>query len=90
MLSWSYTPGANDPEIHYFTVKQGNSYNLWYDLTSQITNFSIDLDDIGYNGYSHVTWFGAGNPNTAVPSPNGLALLGLGLVGVGIAARRRR
>ena len=89
VLSWTYTPGANDPEIHYFTVKQGNSYNLFYDLSSPITSFTIDLDTIGYNSLSHITWFDTGSSQTSVPGPNALALLGLGLLGLGVAARRR-
>ena len=36
-LSFTYTPGANDPEIHYFTVKQASGYALFYDLTNAIT-----------------------------------------------------
>lgn len=90
VLSWTYTAGANDPEIHYFTIKQGNSYNLWYDLVNPITSFSIDLDTIGYNSYSHVTWFDTGSTTTNVPVPGVLGLLGAGLMALGIAARRRR
>jgi hypothetical protein len=89
VLTWTYTPGASDPEIHYFTIKQGNSYTLFYDLTSPITSFTLDLDTIGYNSLSHITWFDTGSTQTNVPGPNALALLGLGLLGLGMAARRR-
>ncbi|MBL8705155.1 MAG: hypothetical protein JNM30_09940 [Rhodospirillales bacterium] len=89
VLSWDYTPGASDPEIHFFTIKQGNSHYLFYDLTSPITSFTIDLDTLGYNSLSHITWFDTGSTTTSVPGPNALALLGLGLLGLGVAARRR-
>ena len=98
VLSWTYTPGANDPEIHYFTIKQGNSHNLFYDLSSPITSFTIDLDTLGYNSLSHITWFGSGSSatndrtpgTTGVPAPGLAGLLGAGLAGLGIAALRRR
>src|SRR5437879_1112642 len=28
VLSWTYTPGAGDPPVNYFTIKQGNGYQL--------------------------------------------------------------
>ena len=57
ILTWSYTPGLNDPAIHYFDVKQANGYALFYSAT-EITSWSQDIfNQLGYNGYSHVTWY---------------------------------
>ncbi|MCC7045425.1 MAG: PEP-CTERM sorting domain-containing protein [Alphaproteobacteria bacterium] len=92
LLSWTYTPGVGDPEIHYFDIKQGNSYRLYYDLANPITRFSIDLDNIGYNAFSHVAWYGgapASGGGAEVSEPAALALLGAGLLALGFAARRR-
>jgi hypothetical protein len=94
VLSWTYTPGANDPEIHYFDTKQANGFALFYDLTSPITSFSVDLDDyfLDNPGFSHVTFFDTGSttPPNDVPEPGTLAVFGLGLLGLGLAARRRK
>jgi hypothetical protein len=92
VLSWTYAPGAGDPEIHYFDIKQANSYHLYYDLVNPITSFTLDLDDIGYNGFSHVTWFDTGStpPGGGIPEPMTLGLLGAALMGLGMAAHRRR
>lgn len=92
VLSWTYTAGAGDPEIHYFDIKQGNSYHVYYDLAHPITSFTIDLDTIGYNAFSHVAWYGAGaatgGNGADVSEPMTLALLGAGLLALGFAARR--
>jgi hypothetical protein len=92
VLSWTYTPGANDPEIHYFDIKQANGFALFYDLTAPITSFSVDLDDYFPNnpGFSHITFFDTGSTTTQVPEPGTLAVFGLGLLGLGLAARRRK
>lgn len=90
VLSWDYTPGTDDPAIHYFTIKQGNSYYLFYDLTNPITSYTIDLDTLGYNGLSHITWFDTGSTSTSVRAPAALSLLGMGLMGLGAVAGRRR
>lgn len=92
VLSFSYTPGINDPAIHYFTIKQANGFALFYDLTAPITSYSTSLDAYFPRnpGFSHITFFDTGaTPPVGVPEPMTLGLLGAGLIGLGVARRRK-
>jgi hypothetical protein len=89
ILSFLYTPGAGDPDIHYFDIKQGDAYVLFYDANA-ITSGSIDLDNYFPNtpGFSHITFFDTGARGVPEPATWGLMLLGFG--GIGMALRRSR
>lgn len=94
ILDWSYTPGQDDPAIHYFTVKQGPGYALFYSA-SGASSWSGNIQaGLGYNNYSHVTWFNGslhrpgGGDEVPVPAPSMLSLLALGLLGLGWVRRR--
>lgn len=94
VLSFTYTPGAGDPEIHYFSIKQGSSYALFYDAAA-ILSGSIDLDDyFTGEGYSHMTFYdtsgGTGGGGGGVPEPSTWAMMLVGFGGIGAAMRRRR
>jgi len=88
VLSFTYTAGAGDPELHYFSVKQGDEYALFYDAVA-ITSGSADLGDLFPNnvGWSHITWFDTSNE---IPEPGTWAMMLLGFGATGFAMRRSR
>jgi hypothetical protein len=90
-LSFLYTPGADDPAIHYFAVKQADTFALFYDAAA-ITSGSVALSDYFPDtpGYSHITFFNTGS--TAVPEPAtwAMMLMCFGLVGAAMRHRQRQ
>lgn len=91
----SYTGGAAiSCGVCYLVIKDGNNNPSFYfvDLTALGWNGTdpIILEDfwIGRGAISHVAIWGV--PNSSVPEPGTLGLLGLGLAGIGIGMRRRR
>jgi hypothetical protein len=87
ILSFTYTQGVDDPDLHYFTIKQGNTYGLWYDV-NPITSAQIDTNVLEDGpGFSHVTFFNTGA--TGVPEPGTWAMLLIGFGAVGASLRRR-
>ncbi len=91
ILSFNYTPGANDPSIHYFAIKQSNGFVLFYDA-NPITAGSIDLDPYFKGpGYSHITFFNGGAMTPGpVPEPATWAMMIIGFALVGASMRRRK
>ena len=89
-LSFSYTPGANDPAIYYVAVKQAKGFVLFSD-TSPITSGVINLTTYFPKnpGYSHITFFGSPGAAPGVPEPATWGLLILGFGAIGGALRRR-
>lgn len=90
IVSFSYDPEAGDPELHYFVIKQGREYALYYDA-SPILGGSVDLDSVGFDAgadsFSHITFF-----NTGVPEPStwAMLILGFGVIGGALRAARRK
>lgn len=87
-LSITYNPGSDDPEIHYISVKQGNSFRLFYD-PSPILAATIDLTPLFPRnpGFSHVGFFDTRSPAVPEPSTWAMMMVGFGLLG---ASMRRR
>jgi len=87
---WTYTPGAGDPAITAFVAKGGSAFNLFStegDYTD-VAYFTPNNPSGGPAGLSHMSFYNSGD-DYRVPEPGTLALLGLGLLGIGAARRRK-
>ena len=77
----------------YLLVKDGNNSPIWYLFDISTWNGTETITGTGFwtgnGGISHVSIFG-GEGTTDMPEPGTLALLGLGLFGMGVMRRRRR
>ena len=92
VLSFLYNMGAGDPTLHYITIKQGDGYELFYDVAgfTSGTTYTFSLNSYFPNnpGVSHVTVYDGDPP--PVPEPATWALMLLGFGGIGMALRRSR
>ncbi|MEM8986891.1 MAG: PEP-CTERM sorting domain-containing protein [Pseudomonadota bacterium] len=83
----SYIPTTPQP---WTGVSFGDHVGIWF----HGVNGSITGDDNGISSFSYdgrnQSWYDATNRKTTVSEPMTVALLGLGLLGLGVAARRRK
>jgi hypothetical protein len=95
--TWTYTPGAGDPAIHWFVAKAANNFNLFSNLgdpNSDSWVTPLNQHDQP-RGLSHISFFDTGSSpggdSRSVPEPSssGLAVLGIGLLGATFWKRRR-
>ena len=92
-IGWGETDSieCSDDWPCYLLVKDGKNDPIWYvfDITGWNGTAPINLSGFWpeQGGISHVSIFGSGG--TTVPEPGTLALLGLGLFGMGLMRRRQ-
>ena len=88
--TWTYAPGPGDPSIHFFVAKGGPlGFNLFSNLGDPNSDayFTPNTPSGKPAGLSHLTFYDTGAHQ--VPEPAPVALLGLGLLGLMVAFRRR-
>ena len=86
--TWTYTPGPGDPTILAYVAKGGPNFNVFLNDDGNMLSGSWTTPD--NKGLSHLSFYDSKGNGTAIPEPASLALFGLGLLGLGFAARRRR
>jgi hypothetical protein len=86
--SWTYTPGAGDPDINFFVAKGGPNFNLF--STGGLTDAYLTPTNPNNQqpfGLSHLSFYDTGG-NNQIPEPGTLVLLGMAALGLAVSRRR--
>lgn len=89
-MTWTYDPGPGDPVITFFVAKGGDAFNLFQADDELSDTWFTPLNNGEPAGLSHLSFYDTDGGDIDVPEPVSIALLGLGLLGVALAQRRRR
>ena len=86
--TWTYTPGAGDPDINFFVAKGGDFFNLFstLGLTDDWFTPTNPANDQLF-GLSHLSFYDT-DGGGQVPEPTTLLLLGAGLFAASFVRRR--
>jgi hypothetical protein len=91
VLTFTYAPGTDDPDVHWFTIERDGAYLLFYDDVP-ITSGMVNLDNhFQQQSWTRITFFNSGSsPGVPEPATWATLLIGFGAIGATLRARTAR